>query len=71
MASNDGTGESWDGSKSVHHTSPVTKLLLCEVSSARRGVGAVENVADGRRGKADDHARENTEDDAEGNSVGL
>ena len=71
MTSNDGAGKGRDGCKRVHHTGPVAKLLLCKVSRVRCGVGAVENVADRRRRETNDHTREDTENDAEGDSVGL
>lgn len=70
MSSNDGTEESWDSSEAVHHASPVTELLFGE-GCILTSVGTVQNVPYRSRGEPNNHARKDSKDHAEGDSVRL
>lgn len=71
MSSDDRAEQGRYGSKAVHHANPMTELLLRQSLCLLSGVGAAEDIGDRRRRESDDHAREDTKDDAEGDCICL
>ena len=65
MTSDDGASERWNAGDAVHHTGPLPKFGVAEVSVLIGVVGTLENVGHGSWGESDDCAREHSKHDAE------